>query len=86
MAAKRGLGRGLDSLIVDNGVSESAREHNIEENVSRETLIPLNDIEPNRAQPRTRFDEDALQELAESIKQYGIIEPIVVQKKYDPVF
>ncbi len=82
--ARRGLGQGLDNLIPDIGIVETKTESRktvAEENVSRETLIPLNDIEPNRAQPRTRFDEDALQELADSIKQYGIIEPIVVQKK-----
>ena len=82
--ARRGLGQGLDNLIPDIGIVESKKENKKTEtieNVSRETLIPLNDIEPNRAQPRTRFDEDALQELADSIKQYGIIEPIVVQKK-----
>ena len=82
--ARRGLGQGLDNLIPDIGIVETKKESRkatVEENVSRETLIPLNDIEPNRAQPRTRFDEDALQELADSIKQYGIIEPIVVQKK-----
>lgn len=78
---KRGLGLGLDNLIPDIGL-EATKETKIEkENVSRETLIPLIEIEPNRAQPRTRFDEDALQELADSIKQYGIIEPIVVQKR-----
>ncbi|MBE5951025.1 MAG: ParB/RepB/Spo0J family partition protein [Lachnospiraceae bacterium] len=81
--ARRGLGAGIDNLIPDIGLEPSKNEGKKkgEENVSRETLIPLNDIEPNRAQPRTRFDEDALQELADSIKQYGIIEPIVVQKK-----
>lgn len=82
--ARRGLGQGLDNLIPDIGMVEAKKESKktvTEENVSRETFIPLNDIEPNRAQPRTRFDEDALQELADSIKQYGIIEPIVVQKK-----
>ena len=81
--ARRGLGSGIDNLIPDIGLepSKSEGKQKGEENVSRETLIPLNDIEPNRAQPRTRFDEDALQELADSIKQYGIIEPIVVQKK-----
>ena len=81
--ARRGLGSGIDNLIPDIGLEPSKNEgkKQAEENVSRETLIPLNDIEPNRAQPRTRFDEDALQELADSIKQYGIIEPIVVQKK-----
>lgn len=81
--ARRGLGSGLDNLIPDIGLidTKERKEKTAEENVSRETLIPLNDIEPNRAQPRTRFDEDSLQELADSIKQYGIIEPIVVQKK-----
>jgi len=77
---KRGLGLGLDNLIPDIGL-ETTKEKSTEEKVSRETLIPLIEIEPNRAQPRTRFDEDALQELADSIKQYGIIEPIVVQKR-----
>ena len=80
-AKKRGLGLGLDNLIPDIGL-ENTKEKKVEnENVSRETFIPLIEIEPNRAQPRTRFDEDALQELADSIKQYGIIEPIVVQKR-----
>lgn len=78
---KRGLGLGLDNLIPDIGL-ETTKEKKLDtENVSRETLIPIIEIEPNRAQPRTRFDEDALQELADSIKQYGIIEPIVVQKR-----
>ena len=81
---KRGLGAGLDNLIPDIGLetTEEVKTKNKEqENVSRETLLPVIKIEPNRAQPRTRFDEDALQELADSIKQYGIIEPIVVQKR-----
>lgn len=78
---KRALGSGLDNLIpiYSDINSDETKEKN--ENVSRETLIPINQIDPNRAQPRTRFDEDALQELADSIKQYGIIEPIVVQKQ-----
>ncbi len=80
---KRGLGAGLDNLIPDIGLEtiNEDKKSNQKENVSRETLIPIIEIEPNRAQPRTRFDEDALQELADSIKQYGIIEPIVVQKR-----
>jgi len=82
---KRGLGAGLDNLIPDIGLETTEETNNSKttkkENVSRETLIPVIKIEPNRAQPRTRFDEDALQELADSIKQYGIIEPIVVQKR-----
>jgi len=79
-AKKRGLGLGLDNLIPDIGL-ETSEAKTDKENVSRETLIPIIKIEPNHAQPRTRFDEDALQELADSIKQYGIIEPIVVQKR-----
>lgn len=78
---KRGLGLGLDSLITDKSDDIEIEKKEVKENVSRETLLPLIKIEPNRAQPRTRFDEDALQELADSIKQYGIIEPIVVQKR-----
>ena len=79
---KRGLGLGLDNLIPDIGLEVTKEKKTVEtENVSRETLLPINKIEPNRAQPRTRFDEDALQELADSIKQYGVIEPIVVQKR-----
>lgn len=78
---KRGLGIGLDNLIPDIGLEPTKEKNAEKENVSRETFLPLIEIEPNRAQPRTRFDEDALQELADSIKQYGIIEPIVVQKK-----
>ncbi len=84
MAVKRrGLGSGLDNLIPDIGLeaTKESKEEKQKENVSRETLIPIIEIEPNRAQPRTRFDEDALHELADSIKQYGVIEPLVVQKK-----
>lgn len=80
---KRGLGAGLDNLIPDIGL-DTTKETGLEkqkENVSRETLVPIIEIEPNRAQPRTRFDEDALHELADSIKQYGVIEPLVVQKR-----
>ena len=77
---KRGLGAGLDNLIPDYSVERNEKKEE-PQNVSRETLIPINDIDPNRAQPRSRFDEDALQELADSIKQYGIIEPLIVQQK-----
>ncbi len=82
MVAKRGLGKGLDSMIPDRGQSLKKETVKVEvENVSRETLIGINEIEPNKEQPRKVFDEDALQELADSIKQYGIIQPLVVQKK-----
>ena len=78
MAIKRGLGAGLDSLITDDYITEGKIPGKY---VQQETKISINDIEPNRGQPRTHFDEEALDELADSIKQYGIIEPLVVQKK-----
>lgn len=78
---KRGLGAGLDNLIPDYSAESRETEKEEEQNVSRETFVSINDIEPNRSQPRTRFDEDALHELADSIRQYGIIEPLVVQKR-----
>ncbi len=78
MAQKRGLGSGLDSLITDEYVNEGKIPSKYSE---QETKISINDIEPNRNQPRSNFDEDKLMELADSIKQYGIIEPLVVQKK-----
>lgn len=72
----KGLGKGLDSMIPPvKGKTET------KDNVSHETLIGINEIEPNKLQPRKNFDEDALHELAESIKQYGIIQPLVVQKR-----
>lgn len=77
-AVKRGLGKGLDTMIPER-ISET--ELDGEKNVSRETLIPLHEIEPNKSQPRKKFDEDALMELAQSIKQHGIIQPLLVQKK-----
>ena len=75
MAPKKGLGKGLDSLIAKKTVTE--------DNVSRETLLNINQVEPNPNQPRKRFNEDKLQELADSIKVHGIIQPLVVQKEDD---
>jgi len=77
-AVKRGLGKGLDVMIPQR-ISEA--ESSGEENVSRETLVPIHEIEPNKSQPRKKFDQDALQELAQSIKQFGVIQPLIVQKK-----
>lgn len=71
--SKKGLGRGLNNLIP--GVKEP--EEKIVE-VTADTVLKINDIEPNRNQPRKTFDEDTILELADSIKQYGVIEPIVV--------
>lgn len=83
MAVKKGLGRGLNAMISMNGSSSVEQENKEQENVSRETLLNINLIEPNRSQPRKRFDEDALTELADSIEKHGLIQPIVVQKKGD---
>lgn len=77
---KRGLGKGLDSMIPKKVVSEPVKKKE-EKNVSRETLIKISEIEPNREQPRKNFNEDALHELAESIKLYGILQPLLLQKK-----
>lgn len=80
--SKHGLGKGLDSMIPAK--RENLRQDTIKvDNVSRETLINITDIEPNKEQPRRRFDEDSLLELAESIKQYGIVQPLILQKKND---
>jgi ParB family chromosome partitioning protein len=76
MALKKGLGKGLDIMIPEHII-----ENENKSDVSRETLIHINDIEPNKSQPRKRFDEDALQELADSIKQYGVIQPLILQKR-----
>jgi len=79
---KKGLGKGLDSMIpekVEKIKPEATKKQ--EENVSRETLININEIEPNKDQPRKNFDEDTIQELADSIKQYGVIQPLILQKR-----
>lgn len=79
---KKGLGQGLEGMLLGSNTSTKPAD-NSEENVSRETLLNINKIEPNRLQPRKVFNEDALQELADSIKLHGIIQPIVVQKQGD---
>ena len=90
MAVKRnGLGKGLDSLIpnkVEKTVkAEKKTEEKKEERKSEsgEILVKINQVEPNREQPRKEFDEDSLMELADSIKQFGILQPLLVQKKKD---
>lgn len=83
MVAKRGLGKGLDSMIPDKTDSANSKKNKLLEkiDVSRETLIGINEIEPNKSQPRKKFDEDSMHELAESIKMYGLIQPLVLQKR-----
>lgn len=81
MARAKGLGKGLDSMIPKKVPDTKKTTKKETENVSRETLIKINEIEPNREQPRRNFNEDALQELADSIKQYGVLQPLLLQKK-----
>ena len=85
--AARGLGKGLDSLI-PNAVGEakvkkSTQEVEKEEKGGQETIVKITMVEPNRKQPRKNFDEDALQELSDSIKQFGLIQSILVQDRKD---
>lgn len=76
MAAKKGgLGRGLDSLFDENASDSTGA-----------VIININDIEPNRGQPRKDFDETALSELADSIVQHGLIQPIVVKPTIDGTY
>lgn len=76
MAAKKGgLGRGLDALFADNSVEESSSASAVKLN--------LNEIEPNKEQPRKTFDEKALAELADSIAQHGVIQPLLVRPMPD---
>jgi len=75
---KSGLGRGLDVLIP--GASTDKKS---EVKVKETTTLKLSQIEPNRKQPRKKFDEESLAELTQSIQQYGVIEPIVVCKRDD---
>ena len=77
MANKTGLGKGLDALFGDTFKEEEIKEGEVVEQ------IKIIDIEPNRNQPRKKFDEESLEELANSIKQYGVIQPIIVTKKDD---
>jgi len=82
MAVKKGLGKGIDSLI-PAGVVDT-KSNKADANVtSPDRYVKITKVEPNRDQPRKNFDEDALQELADSIKQFGIISPILVVDRKD---
>ena len=82
--AARGLGKGLDALI-PSGINEKSekteKQKRTEEKSGGETIVNITKVEPNREQPRKNFDEDALEELAESIKQFGLLQPILVQDR-----
>ncbi len=92
MAARglgKGLGKGLDALIPPSAGDTKAKE--VKEVVKEtatstqgsETIVKITKVEPNREQPRKNFDEDALLELSDSIKQFGVIQPILVQDRKD---
>ena len=97
MAVKKsGLGRGLDALFPEKTVSSKSEKNVKEKSISEKknkteekvvlgngTLVKISKIEPNREQPRKKFDEDALLELSESIKQYGVLQPLLVSDKKD---
>lgn len=84
MAAARGLGKGLDALIpsgMNDKSGKTKQDKPSDEKKAGETLVNITKVEPNREQPRKNFDEDALEELAESIKQFGLLQPILVQDR-----
>ncbi len=74
MAKMTGLGKGLDALFGPAPEEEVQQENDLLRNLA------INEVEPNRNQPRKRFEQEALEELSESIKEYGLIQPIVVTK------
>ena len=88
MVKKSGLGKGLDSLIPSTGHKKTmpakpeVKKEVVEKTIKKEeVMVKITEVEPNREQPRKNFNEDALLELADSIKQFGIIQPLVVQKQ-----
>ncbi len=80
MAKNTGLGKGLEALFGDTTMVEDIKKEEKKEGEVIEK-IKIIDIEPNRSQPRRKFDEESIEELAESIKIYGVIQPIIVTKK-----
>ena len=92
---KMGLGRGLNTLIPKAPIVDEEDVEQVKKKVSRsskskkkaepekELTLPIDKIEPNPDQPRNQFDEDTLQELSDSIKQYGMLQPILVTPKDD---
>ena len=76
MAKKTGLGKGLDALLSTNIVEEEK----IQDGELIQNLKVI-EVEPNKDQPRRNFDEESIEELANSIKEYGVIQPIIVTKE-----
>ncbi len=95
---KSGLGKGLDALIAPSSAKNGDKKDRAEEKTNEvivekiiekvvekpgEIKVKIDEIEPNRQQPRQHFDEDSLLELADSIKQFGVIQPLILQKNGD---
>jgi ParB family chromosome partitioning protein len=85
MAAARGLGKGLDTMIPNKiGGDKTSTESSKKPEIGKDVVyVKIGKVEPNREQPRKSFDEDALLELSESLKQYGVLQPLLVQDKKD---
>ena len=84
MTPKRGLGKGVDSLIPQSKLNQiNTKDDNETSALNGVTVLKITQVEPNRGQPRKVFNEDKLHELSDSIKQYGIVEPLIVVKKSD---
>ena len=80
---KRGLGKGLDGLIRDTNVNTAATENKGSSNEGRPLMLPISKIKRDKSQPRENFNEDKLQELADSLLEHGMIEPLVVAQDGD---
>ena len=81
MPKKTGLGKGLDALFSSNAIEEVKNEEEERKEGEIVTNLKIIDVEPNKNQARKKFDTESLEELAESIKRYGVIQPIVVTQK-----
>ena len=79
---RRALGRGLEELFSDEQISYDSLEEKIIDESTKDEIVEINldELRPNPYQPRKVFDEDKLQELSESIKEHGVIQPIIVKK------
>ena len=81
METRKALGRGLEQLFNDNLDVEQIEQKIIEEATNEDIIeIDINELRPNPYQPRKKFDEEALKDLANSIKEYGVFQPIIVKK------
>lgn len=88
-AAKKGLGKGLGALLGGDLTEETKKEEPQEKivvetkivEVPKEVYLKISMIEPNQEQPRKEFNQEQLEELAESIRNYGVLQPIMVQKR-----